>query len=98
MVRPSLPLDMMLHPENKQAMLFDTKTARSVATKREFLINLIRIGTSAGDPQIWAAVHTLVYTAGVPMMRVGFLPVVPRPITERATVRLSKCDCHPMAL
>ena len=31
--------------------------------------------------------HTLVSSAVVPMMRVGFLPVIPKPITERATVR-----------
>ncbi|KAH3755548.1 hypothetical protein DPMN_190244 [Dreissena polymorpha] len=29
----------------------------------------------------------LVSSAVVPMMRVGFLPVIPRPITVRATVR-----------
>ncbi|KAH3789795.1 hypothetical protein DPMN_167983 [Dreissena polymorpha] len=28
----------------------------------------------------------LVSSAVVPMMRVGFLPVIPKPITERATV------------
>ena len=88
--------DMFLHPENKQATLLDMQTARSVAAKREFLISLIRLGTSANDPHIWAAVHTLVSSAVVPMMlvgflpvmmRVGFLPVIPKPITERATVR-----------
>ncbi|KAL8562889.1 hypothetical protein ACOMHN_004581 [Nucella lapillus] len=64
------------------------QTARNVANKREFLISLIRLGDSEGDPpQIWAAVHTLVSSAVVPMMRVGFIPVVPRPITQRATVR-----------
>ena len=78
---------MFLHPENKQATLLDMQTARSVAPKREFLISLIRLGTSANDPRIWAAVHTLVSPAVVPMMRVGFLPVIPKPITERTTVR-----------
>ena len=63
------------------------QTARSVAAKREFFISLIRLGASVGDPPIWAAVHTLVSSSVVPVMRVGFLPVVPRPITERATVR-----------
>ncbi len=33
-VRPTLPPDMLLHPENKQAMLLDMQTARSVAAKR----------------------------------------------------------------
>ncbi|KAL8619946.1 hypothetical protein ACOMHN_015228 [Nucella lapillus] len=86
--RPALPLDMLLHPENKEMTLLDMQTARNVANKREFLISLIRLGDSEGDPpQIWAAVHTLVSSAVVPMMRVGFIPVVPRPITQRATVR-----------
>ena len=78
---------MLLHPENKQATLLDMQTARSVATKCEFVISCIRIGSSAENPQIWAAVHTLVSSAVVLMTRVGFLPVIPRPITERATVR-----------
>ena len=87
MVRPTLPPYMFLHPENKQATLLDMQTARSVVAKREFLISLIRLGTSANDPHIWAAVHPLVSSAVVPMVRVGFLPVIPKPITERATVR-----------
>ena len=86
-VRPALPPDMLLHPENKQATLLDMPTSRSVSAKREFLISLICCGASAGDPLIWAAVHTLVSSAVVSMMRVGFLPVIPRPITESATVR-----------
>ena len=58
-----------------------------IASKREFLITLIRVGAPTAYTHTWAAVHTLVSLAVVPMMRVGFLPVVPRPITERATVR-----------
>jgi len=86
-VRPTLPADMLLHPENKQATLLDMQTARNAAAQQEFFISLIRLGASAEDPPIWAAIHTLVSSAVVPMMHVGFLPVVPRPITERATVR-----------
>ena len=87
LVRPALSHDMLLHPENKQATLLDMQTARNVAAKRDFVVSCIRIGSSAENPQIWAAVHTLVSSAVVPMMRVGFLLVIPRPITERATVR-----------
>ena len=47
MVRPTLPPEMFLHPENKHATLLDMQTARSVAAKREFFISLIRLGTSA---------------------------------------------------
>ncbi len=86
-VRPVLPPDMMLHPENKQAMLLDMQTAKNKAAKTEFLISLICLGESVEDPHIWAAVHTLVSLAVVLIMRVGFLPVVPKPITERATIR-----------
>ena len=86
-VRPALSQDMLLHPETKQATLLDTKTARNVATKREFTISVLRNGSDIENPHIWAAVHTLVSSAVVPMMRVGFQPVIPRPITERATVR-----------
>ena len=85
--RPALPPDMPLHPEFNQATLLDMVTARSESEKREFLINLIRIGTENADPPTWAAVHTLISSTTVPGMRVGFLPVIPRPITERATVR-----------
>ena len=78
---------MPLHPENKQATLLNMPTARSASAKREFLISLIRCGASAEDSLIWAAVHTLVSSTVVPMMRVGFLPVIPKPIIDRATVR-----------
>ena len=78
---------MLLHPENTQATLLDMQTARSVAANRECIISLIRLGASTEDPSIWAAVHTLVSSAVVPLMRVGFLPVVPRTITEHVTVR-----------
>ncbi len=86
-VRPTLPQDMLLHPENEQVTILDMKTARTKATKQDFLISLIRLGASPKDPHIWAAVHTLVSSAVVPMMRVGFLPVIPRPITQSSTVR-----------
>ena len=46
MVRPTLPTDMFLHPENKQTTLLDMQTARRVAAKREILISLIRLGMS----------------------------------------------------
>ena len=50
-------------------------------------MSLICLGASSENPQIWAAVHTLVSSAVVPMMRVGFIPVIPRPITKRATIK-----------
>ena len=85
--RPNLPEDMILVPENKPNTELDMNGARTVAEKREFVINLIRNGTDKDNPQIWAAVHALVSTANVPLMRVGFIPVVPEPITLRPVVR-----------
>ena len=48
---------------------------------------MITNGTDKDNPQIWAVVHALVSTANVPLMRVGFIPVVPEPITLRPVVR-----------
>ena len=86
-VRPSLPDDMALYPENRQVEQLDMDGARTLSKKREFAISLLRLGLSPQDPLIWQGVHTLVSSAIVPLQRVGFLPVVPQPITERATVR-----------
>ena len=43
------------------------------------------------DTPLWQAVHTLVSKAIVPLSRVGFLPVIPKPITEDAS-------CHQLCL
>ena len=67
---------MLLHPEHKEATLLDSDSARIVAAKREMVVSLIRARTTSGDPLIWAAVHTLVSSSIVPLMRVGFLPVI----------------------
>ena len=87
--RPSLPNDMKLHPENVQLDILDMKTARETAAKREFLITLLRVGLNRNTEEtpIWSAVHTLVSSSTVPLMRVGFLPVIPEPITNYASVR-----------
>ena len=85
--RPNLPEDMILVPENKPNTELDMNGAREAAQKQEFVINLIRNGTDQDNPQIWAAVHALVSTANVPLMCVGFIPVVPEPITLRPVVR-----------
>ena len=87
--RPALPLDMILLSERNELTLLDSKKARNVAQKREFLINLVRLfgGFKENCTQTWAAVHTLASSAVVAMVCVGFLPVVPRPITDHASVR-----------
>ena len=78
---------MILVHKNKHHTELDMDGARITAEKREFLINLIKNGTGSENPQIWAAVHALVSFAEVPLMRVGFIPVVPEPITLRPVVR-----------
>ena len=85
--KPSLPQDMILVPENKHRTELDMDGARETAEKRECLINLIRNGTGSENPQIWAALHALVSFAEVPLKHVGFIPVVPEPITLRPVVR-----------
>ena len=78
---------MLLYSDEKETRLLDIDTARNEAFKKKFVISLIRLGHSNHSPHIWAAVHTLVSLTAVPFMRVGFLPVVPKPITDRPTVR-----------
>ena len=62
-------------------------TARNRAEKTEFLIGLLCLGATERDLHIWSAVHTLALLALVSLMRVEFLPVIPQPITEHATVK-----------
>ena len=67
--RPALPLDMILLSERNELTLLDSKKARNVAQKREFLINLVRLGGFEENcTQTWAAVHALASSAVVPMV------------------------------
>ncbi len=54
------------------------ETARNAAMETEFLNSLIRLGEADKRHHIWAAVHTLLSSAAVPLMHAGFLPVIPR--------------------
>ena len=86
-VWPVLLPALILHPENKETISLDMSTACNRAEKTEFLIGLLCLGATEGDLHIWSAVHTLALLALVPLMRVEFLPVIPQPITEHATVK-----------
>lgn len=86
-LRPSLPKDMVLVPDNAQVEHLDIQGARDTAAKHEFAISLARVGLDFQDPPTWQGVKTLISSAIISLQRVGFLPVVPKPITERATVR-----------
>ena len=44
---------------------------------------------NAGQLPPWGGIHALISEANVPVMRVGFLLVFPRPVTEYCTVRKS---------
>ena len=87
--QPALQNDMFLVPENSDVSLLDVTAARHKGSEREFLITLLRLGPDSHqhDTPTWAAIHTLVSSAVVPLMRVGFIPVIPKPITDPATVR-----------
>ena len=87
--RPSLPENMPLVPETYPTTELDMDGSRKTAKQREFLIGLIRSGMNDKNPQIWSAIHTLVSSVVVLLMRIGFVPVVPEPITKREVVR--KC-------
>ncbi len=75
-------------------ILSDAEEAVEQSVNTEFLISLIRCGlpcsaAAPGELPPWGGIHALVTTANVPLMRVGFLPVIPSPVTEYATVRQS---------
>ena len=79
----------MTLPEDRNPELLDMDGARRTAQEREFLISLLRLGLSkpSHNTPIWQAIHTSVSNSEVPLSRVGFLPVIPQPITDAATVR-----------
>ena len=83
-VRPSLPSGFQVIGDT------DIKNTIDEACRRERLISLLRISVPDSSPQClpsWGGVHALVPNANVPLMRVGFLPVIPSPVTEYDTVR-----------
>ena len=87
--KPALPESFITVPEARQPELLDMDGARREAHEREFMISLVRVGLSepSHETPIWQAVHTSVSNREVPLARVGFLPVIPKPITDASTVR-----------
>ena len=85
-LRPKIQENMVLHPENCEVEHLDMPGARAMASRREFVITLTRCGLYFEDPPTWQGVYLLISTCSVPLQRVGFLPVIPKPITQRATV------------
>jgi hypothetical protein len=86
--RPVLPPDFKVVEELN---LIDTQSALECANKQEFLISFIKCGLPSTDDEsgilpTWSGFHALISTSTVPMMRVGFLPMIPSPVTDYATV------------
>ena len=91
-VRPSLPQNFVLVENVNVDIVSEADGAVDRSVNTEFLISLIRCGLphsapAPGDLPPWGGIHALITTADVPLMRVGFLPVIPSPVTEYATVR-----------
>ena len=92
-IRPLLPPSFQTK-ESAGLAVDDSNPASKKAEKMEFLITLLRSGLpgticlqDAIPP--WAGVHALITQSQSPLMRVGFLPVLPHPVTEYAIVRKS---------
>jgi hypothetical protein len=95
-VRPSLSQDFAMR-ENSILELCNPDQAAKDAniTEFEFFIKLLHSELPESMPNLpgelptWGGIHALVSTANVPLMRVGFFPMIPKPVTEYATVRKS---------
>ena len=89
-IRPSLPADLTLI-ENCNLVSIKPEQDAINASQIEFLLTLIRSGmpyaaTVPGELPTWGGIHALVSKVNVPLMRVGFLPMIPKPVTEYTTV------------
>ena len=92
-IRHTLPPGMLLE-ENANNLLIHNRAEKALTEARwdEFLISFFRVGLpysqpNAGQPPPWGRIHALISKANVPVMRVGLLPVIPRPVTKKCTVR-----------
>ena len=72
----------------------DCNTAIQEADTVEFLLSFIRYGIPKAENTdniipTWGASHSLISYHNPPLSRIGFLPAIPSPVTEYATVRKS---------
>ena len=102
-IRPTIPHDMILAENTNLLIEGQILEALKESRRNEFLITFIRVGLphsrhTAGQLPPWGGIHALISKMDVPMMRVGFLPVIPCPVTEYCTVRKAlqnfKGICH----
>ena len=90
-VRPSLPSSFKVI-EQTGVDLTDIDAAVTKSLDVEFLITLMRCGLQNDSQSViqpWSGIHALITEIQAPLMRVGFLPILPEPVTEYATVRQS---------
>ena len=89
--KPSLPPSFKV--VDKTTSKLETLSALREAKIDEFLLSYLRCGhpNTADDHTYviptWHGVHSLISTANVPLMRVGFGVVIPNPVTVYGTVR-----------
>ena len=91
-IKPVLPLNFKVLEELNTTDVIDPISALNKADKQEFIISFIRCGLPKNDMEsgtvpTWSGSHALISTSTVPLMRVGFLPMIPSPVTDYATVR-----------
>ena len=68
-----------------EATLPGPSTSKALDT--DFIISLIRCGIQEGiHIPTWSGIHALISREEVPLSRDGFLPVIPSPVTDYATV------------
>lgn len=84
-VKPSLPDDFKVAEDDG---LYLSDTALKNAESREFFISFVRCGQpdNAGNLPCWGAFHALISQSHIPLKKVGFLPVIPHPVTDYSTV------------
>ena len=88
--KPSLPPTFKL--KDRKTSVVDTQAALREANLDEFLISLLRCGQKKTPndsliPPTWHGAHALISVAKPPIVRVAFTPIVPKPVTDYATVR-----------
>ena len=92
-LRPKIPSDMPLAEQYTSLSILDEAKQVGIDTETiEFAISIVRCGIplsgyKPGTIPPWGAIHALTTKANPPVMRVGFAPIVQKPITDRATVR-----------
>ena len=86
--KPSLPPDFKVIEMTNVSSELDTLSALRDAKVEEFLISFLRCGKKSDEMVLptWSGTHALISSAVVPRMRVGFMPVIPSPVTDYATV------------